>query len=77
MDWAKGNQPFYDKNDNSSTIGIGLMDPKLYLHNNINYSNDDYKKLILEIVSFLDKKNLKWEFFCNGSIATLYGAIAG
>lgn len=53
---------------NKNKIGIGLMDFKLYEHNNIQLTFNDYEELVMKIIEKIESKNLKWEFFCNGSI---------
>lgn len=48
-------------------VGIGLIEPKLFLHNKLNFSYSDYEKLIQCVVTGLEKRGVAWEFFCNGS----------
>lgn len=53
---------------NRPKIGIGLMDFKLYEHNNIGLELCDYEELVLKIIEKIENKKLEWEFFCNGAI---------
>ncbi len=56
------------KKSNDNLFGIGIMDPKLYKKNNLNYSDYYYFELYKNIIKKLDDKKIRWEFFCNGRI---------
>ncbi|CUO14535.1 polysaccharide pyruvyl transferase CsaB [Turicibacter sanguinis] len=59
---------FYPKkNKLSNKIGIGLMEPNAYLHNNISLSRDRYFELIDNIIRNIEKNDKDWELFCNGN----------
>lgn len=49
-------------------VGLGVMHPKLYAKNNINYPEEYYYKLFQVIIERLEQEQIKWEFFCNGNV---------
>ncbi|MDL2276700.1 polysaccharide pyruvyl transferase family protein [Breznakia sp. OttesenSCG-928-G09] len=54
------------KNDKSEIIGIGLIRSKIFLDNDINFSEEDLLNFYVNLVNKLEQKNIKYKFFTNG-----------
>lgn len=49
-------------------VGIGLMEPVLYAHNNIGLLDKDYLDIARKIISCIEANGMEWSFFCNGNV---------
>ena len=56
------------KDENSSTIGIGIIIYRRFAEFHKGISKEQYEKLILDIIHELELKKFKWVFFNNGDL---------
>ena len=55
-----------EKDEKSETIGLGMCRGNLFVDNEINYKEEQLMILWKDIISCLERKNIKWKIYTNG-----------